>query len=178
MTMKTTEDGNDRTTAQADEVVISGTGYAPGLRRQDKIKGWTAARRKSFLDHLAATCNIKVAVAAVGMSREGLYKLRRRDETFAHQFRMALMTGYDRLEAELLRKAIATVDGDAGGDPDAVVTGPISVDQAMRLLERHRANCTGSSITHLRNSRATQEETDAVLLAQIKGLRRRRERKA
>ncbi len=178
MTMKTTEDENGGTNAQAVETAIVAGGHAPGLRQKRKVGGWTAARRKIFLDHLAATCNIQASADMVGMSRFGLYQLRQRDENFAHQYRTALTTGYDRLEAELLRKAIATVDG-VVGDPDAAIAAPMTVDQAMRLLERYRATCTESATKRLpRNSRATQAETDAVLLAQIKGLRRRRERKA
>ena len=48
----------------------------PKVRRD----GWTAERQLRFLDALARTRSITKAVASVGMSREGAYRLRNRGE--------------------------------------------------------------------------------------------------
>jgi hypothetical protein len=42
--------------------------------------GWTAERQLRFLDALAQSRNVSRAVAAVGMSREGAYRLRARPD--------------------------------------------------------------------------------------------------
>jgi hypothetical protein len=41
--------------------------------------GWTADRQLGFLENLARTRSVSAAAAAVGMSRESAYRLRRRD---------------------------------------------------------------------------------------------------
>lgn len=52
--------------------------------------GWTAERRRRFLEWLAAGHDVSRACAGVGMSREGAYKLRRRDPAFAQAWDDAL----------------------------------------------------------------------------------------
>ncbi len=151
------------------------------VQRRCKTHGWTDTRRAKFLDHLAASCNVLASCEAVGMTKPGLYALRNRDPVFAGQFRAALLVGYERLEAELLRKAVALFEGDvASGDGqcDAVV-GQITVDQAIKLLDRHHAvlkrdDTARREIPH----RATQAETDAMLSARLKALKLRHEAKA
>jgi hypothetical protein len=51
----------------------------PAIRRD----GWTPQRRQQFLAGLAAGLDVRGACAGVGLSREGAYKLRRRDAAFA-----------------------------------------------------------------------------------------------
>jgi hypothetical protein len=160
-----------------DNILIAGTNRP--VQKQRFTKGWTKARRVRFLDHVAATCNVREATEVVGLSQASVYALRRRDPGFAEQWRMALLAGYDRLEAELLRKAISALDDVAIGDPDKVVGGPISVEQAMRILDRHQ-NFARSKGPMVRETRvhATQAETDAELLKRLKTLKRRHERRA
>lgn len=162
-----------------DGAIRSGTNRP--LQRRTVTHGWTDARRAAFLDHVAASCNIKAAVAAVGMTHTGLYALRRRDAAFAEQLRNALLVGYERLEAELLRKAVAAFeDGDTGGtEAGDVIVAPMTVEQAMRLLERYQTTnkSSNSGIRDIRH-RATQAETDAMLKEQLAILRRQREKQA
>lgn len=72
--------------------------------------GWTKAKRKTFLDALAATCNVKHAAREAGMSTTGLYMLRSRDPAFAELWREAMATGYERLEELLLTRALTGVN--------------------------------------------------------------------
>jgi hypothetical protein len=51
--------------------------------------GWTPSRRQDFLAALAAGCDVCRASARVGLSREGAYRLRRRDPEFAQAWRKA-----------------------------------------------------------------------------------------
>ncbi|KQM57910.1 MULTISPECIES: hypothetical protein [unclassified Sphingomonas] len=164
----------------SDSVIRSGTNRP--LQRRHVTHGWTDARRATFLDHIAATCNLATSLTAVGMTKTGLYALRRRDPVFAEQLRSAMLVGYERLEAELLRKAVAAFeDGDTGGaEKGDVIVEPMSVDQAMRLLERYQTSQKGSGGPGVREvrHRATQAETDAMLLEQLRILRRQREKRA
>ncbi len=158
-------------------ILIAG-GSRP-IQKQRFTKGWTKARRERFLDHVAATCNVREATEIVGLSQCGLYALRRRDPAFAEQWRMALLAGYDRLEAELLRKAISALDGIAIGDPDKVVAGPVSIEQAIKILDRHQhvLRASGSAVRESRHH-ATQAETDAELIKRLKALKQRHEKRA
>jgi hypothetical protein len=57
--------------------------------------GWTPARRAKFLECLAAAPNVRRACAAVGLSREAAYRLRRRDPAFAVAWAEAHRRGYE-----------------------------------------------------------------------------------
>ncbi|NCP12376.1 MAG: hypothetical protein GW859_10600 [Sphingomonadales bacterium] len=99
--------------ADAGETVIEPQRDRPLQRKKVKKNGWTKERRKIFLRTLAATCNVSRSVAAAGKSIGTAYRLRHRDEEFAAQWQAALLVGYERLEAALLRRAIETVEHDA-----------------------------------------------------------------
>ena len=47
---------------------------------------WTPALRTRFLDHLSASGDVRAAAAHCGLSRQSVYKLRRRDPAFARQW--------------------------------------------------------------------------------------------
>jgi hypothetical protein len=70
----------------------------PSSARPD---GWSPERKLRFLDRLAATGNVRSACAAVGMSRETAYALRRRDGLFARGWAAALLLAREA-GAELL----------------------------------------------------------------------------
>ncbi len=151
------------------------------LQRRIKTHGWTEARRREFLQLVAASCNIEASCAAVEMTKNGFYALRARDPAFSEQFRIAMLAGYERLETELLRKAIATVeDGPICDDGRGEATaGQLTIDQAIRLLDRHKATLHGKGIANSEAQyRATQAETDAALIKGLDALKRRHERKA
>lgn len=158
-----------------EQVLTTGTNRPVQQQRTDK--GWTPTRRERFLDHVAATCNVRAATEAVGLSQASVYALRRRDAAFAAQWRMALLAGYDRLEEMLVAKAISALEGVAVGDPDKVVSGAISVEQAIKLLDRHRSVVKGGTGHRESQLRATQAETDAMLIARIKSMRGKQERR-
>jgi len=61
---------------------------APCSTRHD---GWSPALKGRFLDHLASCGNVAAACAAVRMSREAAYRLRRRDPLFARGWAAALL---------------------------------------------------------------------------------------
>jgi hypothetical protein len=59
----------------------------PATRRD----GWSPERKLRFLRRLAANGNVRAACAAVGMSRESAYTLRRRDALFGRGWTAALL---------------------------------------------------------------------------------------
>jgi hypothetical protein len=59
----------------------------PATRRD----GWSPERKLRFLRRLAANGNVRSACAAVGMSRESAYTLRRRDPLFGRGWAAALL---------------------------------------------------------------------------------------
>jgi len=153
------------------------TGANRPVQKQRIAQGWTLSRRERFLDHVAATCNVRAATEAVGLSQASVYALRRRDPAFAEQWRMALLTGYDRLEAILVAKAIAALEGVEAGDPDAVVSGTIGVEQAIKLLDRQRAVVKPGTGRRQAQLRATESETGAMLIARRKAMRGKQARR-
>ena len=68
-------------------------------------KKLTPKKRAEFLEWLACSCNISYAARKISVSREALYKLRRRDEYFAQLWDKAKEIGFDGLEDEMRRRA-------------------------------------------------------------------------
>ncbi len=169
-------------------VVTRTTEHAPQVRRK-RAGGWTEARRRTFLDHLAATCNVSHAVAAAGMNLGGVYTLRRRDPEFRAQWADALECGYARLETMLLARAAGA---DGGGDtapPDPASSKPPPFDEAahpqatacmdpvlaLALLRLHRTTIGGGTRGGGRPvTKADPDELADAILKQLAVLNRRR----
>lgn len=118
------------------------TGRRSGVlaERKPRPDAWTKAARSTFLLHLAATCNVIASCRTVGKSPAGLYKLRARDGEFAREWDLALEQGYQRLEAELLRRAMGgAADGRSVSATDTVPEAPLDVELAMKLLALRRS---------------------------------------
>lgn len=137
---------------------------------------WTAKMRASFLDHLAATCNVKASAAFIGIDPASVYALRRRDAKFAEAWGEALALGYEMLETLLVGHALAGDTGDVltcGAEPKS---GPINVDLALRMLSAHR-NAVGKPKRGGPSRRfADPEETDKVLMRKLAAIEARRAR--
>lgn len=124
--------------------------------------------RKRFLDHLAATCNVRASAAAAGVDGMAPYHLRRSDAAFAAAWGEALAAGYEVLETRLVGHALAGGGAEVAGDgPDA--PGPIAQDLAMRLLANRRGALTGKVVRKgsFAAGKATAEETDRAILAKL-----------
>jgi hypothetical protein len=76
----------------------------------ETVKRWTLERQAAFLGHLAINPNVKAAAQAVGMSEQGVHRLRQRSPEFRAAWETALDEGYVRLEAILLERAINGVE--------------------------------------------------------------------
>lgn len=151
---------------------------ASGNQRRRQIRqvaagGWTSEKRQIFLDMLAVTCNVGLACAEAGMSKPGVYQLRRRDPEFAGLWREALLMGYDRLEERLLRQAGAGVNDVAFGSGDGAEE-PLDPELALNLLRHHRPAVEGrrrrpgGAIP-----RVSREEAQAALAKRLDALEKR-----
>src|SRR5690606_27796460 len=58
--------------------------------RAPRHDGWTPERQLGFFEHLSRTGNVRVACAAVGLSRAAAYRQRHRDATFDRRWSIAL----------------------------------------------------------------------------------------
>jgi molybdenum-dependent DNA-binding transcriptional regulator ModE len=78
----------------------------PAVRRD----GWSPERKTRFLDRLASCGSVRTACAAVGMSREAAYTLRRRDALFARGWAAALVLAREASLEVLADKATEGIE--------------------------------------------------------------------
>lgn len=175
---------------------ISGGVARPIQKARVRKDGWTKQRRQLFLDALAGTCNVRIAVEAAGLNPTSAYALRRRDPVFAALWRDALTIGYERLEEALLAHALEGVnalalraEGDfqlpelvadparvpqpGSGASASATRQAVDVELALLLLNRHRANAEGAGTPAGTRRRASSEETDAALRKKLDAMARR-----
>ncbi len=107
----------------SDERVQGSAGHRVQLRAVRPYE-FTRAKRQVFLNTLAATCNIRTAARAAGITAKTAHALRRRSPEFATLWAEALDIGYHYLEEQLLARAIEGV-GAMGIDPDAAPIEPL-----------------------------------------------------
>jgi hypothetical protein len=129
---------------------------------------WTRRMKKEFLDHLAATCNVRGAAAAIGVDPVSVYALRRRDEAFYLAWEEAVVAGYQMLETQLIGHCLA--GGGTTIDNGADEFGSIDKDMALRLLTSHRAGRDKVIRGGPRPQVARRDETDAAILKKLKAL--------
>jgi len=76
---------------------------SPRTQRSD---GWTADRRRAFIESVAAGRTVEAACACVGMSKASVYALRLRDRAFALGWSGATLRARDALADSLLTRAM------------------------------------------------------------------------
>ncbi len=74
------------------------------------VRGWTPERMTKFLDHLAQKGNVQASCKHVGLSREAVYRLRRRDPLFARGWAPAMVKAHDASIEVLADRAIDGVE--------------------------------------------------------------------
>ncbi|SCW69330.1 hypothetical protein SAMN02927924_02198 [Sphingobium faniae] len=142
--------------------------------------GWTPARRKTFLETLAATSNVSEAARAAGRNLSSAYYLRRRDPGFAREWAQALNVGYAELETLLLRQSLfgvedeeLTLDSEGALKSRKVKRGHPHV-VAVRLLLAHQAAVEKVRAEEMRDG-PQAEDAVAKMRALLEDVRRRRE---
>ena len=122
------------------ELVVRGTGGSGGGKlvqvARARVRQWSPRVEERFLATLAATCNVKAACAAVGMSAASAYNHRGRWPRFAERWDAAVEEGYVRLELGLIHAA-----GNLFSDEEPAEAAPvtaITADHAIHLLHMHK----------------------------------------
>jgi hypothetical protein len=116
-------------------VVRAGNGRRAVVARA-RAQQWTAQTERRFLETLGATCNVRAACAAAGLSVASAYNRRNKWNGFRARWDTALETGYVRLEMALIENACDLM---SGVEPsfDAPMP-PMRVQDAIHLLYLHR----------------------------------------
>ena len=78
--------------------------------RAPRHDGWTPERQLGFFEHLSRTGNVRVACAAVGLSRAAAYRQRHRDATFDRRWSIALGLARDVGIQALSERALEGVE--------------------------------------------------------------------
>jgi hypothetical protein len=140
---------------------------------------WTQEAEALFLDHLAASCNVRYAAKQVGFSTVAIYNRKRSDPGFTQRWDAALAQGYARLEMMLVQSA---TDRDADKVPDPEVPFPdMTVREAITILQLHRASVTGDGTTRhagWRGHPRKLKDVKASIIAKLEAIESFRKRKS
>ncbi|HEY0627528.1 MAG TPA: hypothetical protein VGD10_12490 [Allosphingosinicella sp.] len=117
-----------------------------------------------FLRALAASANVRLSAAAAGASARAFYRRRAESPVFAREMRLALETGYDRLQMMMIEQAAEDEDeafpsqngwrAHAGEDAMPRMT----AGQALQLLYLHRKSIVMGSAPAVPRRRSEPRE--------------------
>jgi hypothetical protein len=128
-----------------EELVVKGTGGSGGGKRiqiaRARLKQWTPRVEDRFLATLAATCNVKAACAAVGMTAASAYAHRKRWPAFAERWDEAVWIAYMRLEDALFSNATNLFSSPKL--PVEMAMPKMSVEQVIHILHMHKHQVHG-----------------------------------
>lgn len=159
---------------QEDAIVSRPYGKVQRARKRPRAFGKT--RRLTFLEHLAATCNVTRAAEAADVTVQCAYQHRRKDAAFRAAWSEALEEGYARLEAMLLERAIGTEPVELGG---ALVlpAEPFDKDLALHLLREHKKGIGGETRGRpVTRKNAEWSEVEEYFIGKLKALKKRQGR--
>ncbi len=144
-------------------------------KRKLPAHAWTDAQESAFLDMLAATCNVQQSCRHAGVDYRSAYRRRRQQPGFAAAWRAAILTGYERLEEQLLAQLAAPHPFEEDGiERVPPAAGPFDARLAMDLLRLHRATVENREQTPRgRVVRVSREEAEAALNKKLDALARR-----
>ena len=158
---------------EAEEIVPNCNRRLQKRRRRRNLFG--KARRRAFLEHLAATCNVQASAAVAGAAVSTVYANRMRDAEFRADWDAAIQQGYARLEAALIARA---TQGEGRNDiaGDKIVDGPeaperVDWDKGMDLLRHQQRHLTGRPVDNrARPVRVPIEQVAAKLIRKLRVL--------
>jgi hypothetical protein len=154
----------------------SAAGEEAPVARQGRRR-LTKSARQDFLSHLAQTAHVAMSAEAAEVGLRAIYKLRQRDPAFAGEWRVALLVGYERIEAALMRKALGLKQHSpiAASGSGELECGEIDVSVAIMLLDRHRATVArAAKDVGDAAFRASRDGAEAMLLDKLQAHARRR----
>jgi hypothetical protein len=163
-----------------------------GTLRLERVKpcSFTDGRRATFLQMLRATCNVRAAARAAGVSAQAAYTRYHADAGFRAAWDAARVEGRMHLEMAMIGAARALIEppgeqpGAAGCAPPAEqsqpVIGPESIKGmdawvAMQMLRQHTPREAGGRARAQSVRPADAEETRRAILAKVAAVRAARE---
>lgn len=106
--------------------------------RRSRANRFTRELKQAFLEHFAATCNIRASAAEAGINVSTVSDHLRSDPAFAAAFHEALALGYARLEAAAVAQRLAAmerIDFDGGKEVPGAAD---DFAMTMQLLREHK----------------------------------------
>lgn len=140
----------------------------------------TRAAEQAFLSALSASANVRLAAAAAGFSHSSFYLRAKKSPAFAREMRLALASGYERVEAAALRAALPeSHQHDAWRHNDPPPVPPMTPSQALQLLSLHQKRVElGAVPDPLRRRRGESPEAMSMRLSLMYEARLERDREA
>ncbi|GAA0737956.1 hypothetical protein CA233_12045 [Sphingomonas sp. ABOLD] len=144
-------------------------------KRKLPAHAWSDRQERAFLDMLAATCNVVRSCKQAKVDHRSAYRRRRENPVFASAWRAAILTGYERLEEQLLAQLAAPHPFEEDGiDEVPPPAGAFDAKLAMELLRMHRATVENRPQTPRgRVVRVSRDEAEAALNKKLDALAKR-----
>jgi hypothetical protein len=163
------------------ELVVRGTGDGIGGRRRvqvarARVKGWNPRTEERFLEALGATCNVRAACAAVGLSVASVYNHRHRWPAFARRWDETASFASERIQNAMFQ-AGANLYSSETVPVDVAITG-MTADHAIQLLRHFVAAPRPGRRAGRPAEVASMEETCRALETALIRHRRQAERRA
>jgi hypothetical protein len=151
------------------------TGRAPATRASGVKVRWTPTMRETFFAHLACSCNVTAAAAAIGLRPAQVHYRRRNNKPFAAEWERGIHAGYLMLEMRMIGHVLT-----GGGeiiDGDGAEVEPLAYADAVKLLTLYFARREGRvGKRPPAQVVATREQADAAILAKLTALAARKAR--
>lgn len=111
--------------------------------RAQKPARWNQTRQRIFLEHLAASANVRGSQRKAGISAGSAYRLRAQSPEIRAAWGVALKEGYERLECGMLERAMSGTVKCTKWNGE--ITEMIEYPERIRMLlyNAHRAAATG-----------------------------------
>lgn len=122
---------------------------------------------QAFLLALSATANVRLSAKAAGADENAFYRRLRGNPAFAREMRLALETGYERLELSLIESTVGIAcEDDAWRHNSPPATPPMTVEQTMQLLHLHQKGVRlQAEPPHLKRRRGESRDAQSYRLA-------------
>jgi hypothetical protein len=121
-----------------EELVVRGSRGRRVQVARARLKQWTPRIEARLLALLEESCNIRLALKAVGLSAASRHGHRERWPAFDERCEQAIEIGYDRIDGGLAAGAIFLLDPpETPIEPPVPSIAPMSVDDAIRLVRLH-----------------------------------------
>lgn len=115
--------------------------FTPVPRQRMRRRGWSAARQREFITHLAETGSVRAACRRMGVGEHQVYVLRNHPEgaSFAAAWEAALDMGIQRIEDTAMDRALNGVEQEVFYHGEAVGKRQVYNDRLLMFLLNNRA---------------------------------------